>query len=139
MSSTNKVTLIGRVGKRDIRTTQAGTKVANLSIATSESWKDKATGEKREQTEWHNVVIFGQPAEYIGSYSGVGDLLYINGSLKTEKYTDNNGIEKYITKIYVKGFNHEALILSSKNKNTDNNMSSDIQVSSDDIDDAIPF
>jgi single-strand DNA-binding protein len=99
MASVNRVILVGRIGRDpEIRHTQSGQTVASLSVATDESYKDKQ-GNKVEAVEWHNVTAWGKTADFIGSYLGKGRLVYIEGKLKTEKYTDKQGVEKYTTKI----------------------------------------
>ena len=99
MASVNKVILVGRIGRDpEVRYTQSGQPVASLSVATDESYKDKQ-GNKVEATEWHNVTAWGKTAEFVGSYLGKGRLVYVEGKLKTEKYTDQRGVEKYTTKI----------------------------------------
>lgn len=96
----NKVILIGNLGADpDMRSLPSGDQVANLSLATSESWNDRQSGERREKTEWHRVVAFGKLAEIIGQYCRKGSKLYIEGRLQTRKWTDNQGIEKYSTEI----------------------------------------
>jgi len=93
---------IGRLGKDpEIRYTQSGSAVASLSIACGESWKDKTTGEKKESTEWVNLTAFGKLAEIIGEYLKKGNQIYVSGKLKTEKYTDKSGVEKYSTKVII--------------------------------------
>jgi len=100
MSSINKVILIGRLGNDpEMRYTQDGKAVANISLATSESWKDKQTGEKKEQTEWHRVVFFGRTAEVIGEYLHKGSLIYVEGRLQTRKWQDKEGNDRYTTEI----------------------------------------
>ena len=100
MAGVNKVILIGRLGNDpEMRYMPSGEAVANLSIATSENWTDKNTGEKREKTEWHRVVAFRRTAEIIGQYTRKGSKLYVEGKLQTRKWTDNNGVDKYITEI----------------------------------------
>lgn len=100
MSSVNKVILVGRLGQNpEIRQFQNGGQVANLSIATSERWTDKNTGEQKEQTEWHRVSLYNRLAEIAGQYLSKGSLVYIEGSLHTKKYTDNDSIERYSTEI----------------------------------------
>lgn len=100
MSSVNKVILIGHLGQDpEIRYAQSGDAIANISVATTESWKDKSSGEKKEQTEWHRVSAFGRLAEIIGEYLKKGSQVYIEGSLRTRKYTDKDGIERYATEI----------------------------------------
>jgi single-strand DNA-binding protein len=96
----NKVILIGNVGK-DPETlySAGGTAIASVSVATSESWKDKQTGEKQERTEWHRVKFFGKLAEIVDEYVKKGSQVYIGGSLRTDKYTDKQGVERYSTDI----------------------------------------
>lgn len=113
--SVNKVILIGNCGKDpEIRTMQNGNKVANLSLATSESWKDKATGEKKEKTEWHRVVVFGGLAEIVERYVRKGSKVYVSGSLATRKWTDKDGVEKYSTEVALQGFGAELVLLDGK-------------------------
>ena len=96
----NKVILVGNLGQKpEIRYTQTNTAVATLSIATSESWKDKDSGEQREKTEWHRVVFFGKLAEIAEQYLGKGSQLYIEGKLQTRKWQDKDGNDKYTTEI----------------------------------------
>ena len=100
MAGVNKVILIGRLGNDpEMRYMPSGEAVANLSIATSESWTDKNTGEKREKTEWHRVAAFRKLAEIIGQYCKKGDQIYIEGKLQTRKWTDKNGQDHYTTEI----------------------------------------
>jgi single-strand DNA-binding protein len=99
MASVNKVILLGNLGRDpETRYTTGGDAVTNLSIATSEQWKDKS-GEKQERTEWHRVVLFGRQAEVAGEYLKKGRSVYIEGRLQTRKYTDKDGVEKYSTEI----------------------------------------
>jgi len=96
----NKVILVGNLGNDpEVRFTASGTAIATLSIATSESWNDKNTGEKQERTEWHRVKIFGKLGEIAGEYLKKGRQVYIEGALRTEKYTDKTGVERYSTDI----------------------------------------
>lgn len=96
----NKVILVGNVGQDpEIRALPSGAAVANLRLATSESWKDKQTGELRESTEWHSVAIFGRLAEVVGEYVRKGQQLYIEGQLRTRKWQDKNGVDRYSTEI----------------------------------------
>jgi single-strand DNA-binding protein len=100
MSSLNEVNLIGRVGKEpETKYLTSGDALTKLSIATSDKWKDKQTGEQKEATEWHRVTFFGKLAEIAGTYVKKGSLIYIKGSLKTTKYIDSSGVEKYSTEI----------------------------------------
>ncbi|KZC17711.1 single-stranded DNA-binding protein [Rhodanobacter sp. FW510-R12] len=96
----NKVILVGNLGNDpEVRYTTSGTAIATLSLATSESWTDKQSGEKQERTEWHRVKMFGKLAEIAGEYLKKGRQVYIEGSLRTDKYTDKSGVEKYSTDI----------------------------------------
>jgi single-strand DNA-binding protein len=96
----NKVILVGNVGNApEVRQTTEGNAIATLSLATSENWKDKQTGEKQEKTEWHRVVFFRQLAEIVGKYVRKGSKLYIEGSLRTRKWQDQQGIDRYTTEI----------------------------------------
>lgn len=100
MASINKVIIVGRLGQDpEIRQFQNGGQVANLSIATSERWTDKQTGEQKEATEWHRVSLFNRLAEIAGQYLYKGSLVYIEGSLHTRKYTDQQGIERYSNEV----------------------------------------
>jgi single-strand DNA-binding protein len=114
--SVNKVILVGRVGQDpEIRSTQDGREIANVSIATSESWKDKNTGERKTKTEWHRVVVFS-PAlvGVIKSYIKKGSQLYIEGALQTRKWTDQSGVERYSTEVVLQGFGSSMTMLDSK-------------------------
>ena len=107
----NKAQIIGRVGKDpEVRYLPSGEAVANFSLATSEKWKDKATGEPREETEWHRISTFGRLAEIVGEYVKKGALVYIDGKIKTRKYTDKDGTEKYSVEIRA----NEMKMLSSR-------------------------
>lgn len=98
--SLNQAQIIGYLGKDpEIRYLPSGEAVANFSIATSEKWKDKNTGEQREETEWHRISVFGRLAEIVGEYLKKGSLVFVQGKLKTRKYTDGQGIERYSTEI----------------------------------------
>ena len=100
MASVNRVTLIGYIGKDpEVKYMPSGDAVVSLSIATSESWKDKQTGEKKEATEWHRVNFFGKTAEVCGQYLKKGSTIYVEGSLHTRKWNDKEGIERYTTEI----------------------------------------
>lgn len=116
--SLNKVEIIGNLGNDpEIRYMPSGGAVANLSIATTESWKDKTTGEKKEQTEWHRVVIFGKLAEIAGEYLRKGSKVFIEGSLRTRKWQDQAGVDRYTTEINV-GMNGRMIMLSAANDNS---------------------
>lgn len=98
--SVNKVILVGRLGQDpQVNYTANGSAVANISVATSERWKDKQTGEQREQTEWNRVVFFNRLAEIVGKYLRKGSMVYVEGKLQTKKWTDKNGIDRYQTEI----------------------------------------
>lgn len=100
MASVNKVIVLGNLGRDpEVRYSAEGNAMCNLSLATSYSWRDRNTGERREQTEWHRVVMFGRLAEVAGEYLNKGQSVYIEGRLQTRKWTDNNGIERYTTEI----------------------------------------
>jgi single-strand DNA-binding protein len=114
--SVNKVILIGNLGRDpEIRTMQNGNKVANLNLATSESWKDKATGERKEKTEWHRVVIFNEGlCKVAEQYLKKGAKVYIEGALQTRKWTDQSGVEKYSTEVVLQGFNSTLTMLDGR-------------------------
>src|SRR5688572_86328 len=113
--SLNCVQLIGNVGKDpEVRNTQSGQKVANLSVATSESWNDKASGERKERTEWHRVVIWGQLAEVAEKYLRKGHKVYLQGQVQTRKWSDKDGVEKYSTEIVLQGFNAQMILLTPR-------------------------
>ena len=115
--SLNKVLLIGRLGADpEIKQMVNGKNVARLSIATSQSWKDKSSGERKEKTEWHRVVFFNKPAETIGQYVRKGQQLYVEGRLQTRKWQDKDGVEKYSTDIISDNFT----FVGSKSDSVDN-------------------
>jgi single-strand DNA-binding protein len=100
MASVNKVTIIGNLGRDpEVRYTPDGASITNVTIATTDTWKDKATGEKKEATEWHRVVFFGKLAEIAGQYLKKGRQVYVEGALRTRKWTDKDGQERYTTEI----------------------------------------
>jgi single-strand DNA-binding protein len=111
--SVNKVILIGNLGKDpEIRRMQDGRPVANLSVATSDTWRDKATGERRERTEWHRVVIFNENLCRIAEqYLKKGSKVYLEGSLQTRKWQDQSGQDKYSTEVVLQGFNGQLTML----------------------------
>ena len=116
--SVNKVILIGNVGKDpEIRRTQDGKAIANLSIATSESWRDKATGERKEKTEWHRVVIFNEGlCKVAEQYLKKGAKVYIEGQLQTRKWQDQSGADKYSTEVVLQGFGGSLTMLDTPQK-----------------------
>jgi single-strand DNA-binding protein len=111
--SVNKVILVGNLGRDpELRSTQDGTRIANLNLATSESWRDRVSGERKERTEWHRVVIFNERlVELAEKYLRKGSKIYIEGALQTRKWTDNAGIEKYSTEIVLQKFRGELTML----------------------------
>lgn len=113
--SVNKVILIGNLG-RDVetRSTQDGNKIANLSVATSETWKDKNSGEKRERTEWHRVVIFGSLAEIAEKYLRKGSKVYLEGQIQTRKWQDQSGQDKYSTEVVLQQYRGTLVMLDGK-------------------------
>ena len=149
--SLNKVLLIGRLGADpDVKQMVNGKSVARLSIATSNTWKDKNTGEKKEKTEWHRVVIFNEGlVNVVQQYVKKGAQVYIEGQLTTRKWKDEkSGLDRYSTEIVLQGFNSSFKILSSKNSQIDNLQENNTEKSSlpnneniptNDLDDEIPF
>lgn len=117
MSGVNKVILVGNLGRDpEVRTTQSGTKVCNLSIATSESWKDKQSGERKEKSEWHRVVLFNERlVEVAEKYLKKGSKIYLEGALQTRKWTDKDGSEKFTTEIVLQ-YRGELVMLDGKNE-----------------------
>lgn len=116
MSSVNKVILVGNLGRDpEIRSFANGGRVANLSLATSESWKDKNSGERRERTEWHRVVVFNEGLVGVcEKYLNKGSKVYLEGQIETRKFTDNSGAERYTTEIVLRPFRSEIVMLGDK-------------------------
>ncbi len=111
----NKVTLIGNLGKDpELKYMQNGDAVTTVTLATSDSWKDKSTGETKTKVEWHNIVFFRKLAEIVGEYTKKGSQVYVEGALRTRKYTDKNGADRYVTEIVAR----EMQLLGSKNGST---------------------
>ena len=143
--SVNKVILIGNLGADpEIRRTQDGRPIANLRIATSESWRDKASGERKEKTEWHRVVIFNKNlAEVAEKYLRKGSKVYVEGQLQTRKWTDKDGAEKYSTEVVLQNFRGELTMLDGKGGGEGGGRSgageSPASFQRDDMDDEIPF
>src|SRR5271154_4616183 len=127
--SVNKVILVGNVGKDpEIRRTQDGRPIANLSVATSDTWRDKATGERKEKTEWHRVVIFSEPlCKIVEQYLKKGAKVYIEGALQTRKWTDASGVEKYSTEVVLQGFNSVLTMLEGRSGGSAGSFGSDDQ------------
>jgi single-strand DNA-binding protein len=116
MSSVNKVILVGNLGRDpEVRHTQDGKPIVNLSLATSETWRDKGSGERKEKTEWHRVVIFNEAlAKVAEQYLKKGSTIYIEGQLQTRKWTDKDGAEKYSTEIVLQQYRGELTMLGGK-------------------------
>jgi len=115
MASVNKVIILGFLGNDpDIKQNSSGEPIANISVATSESWKDKQTGEKKSNTEWHKVVLFGGAAKFCADYAKKGLQIYLEGKLTTRKWTDKNGVDKWTTEIVVDNFSGGFQIIGTK-------------------------
>tara|TARA_B110000444_G_C18680901_1_gene519699 strand:- start:416 stop:874 length:459 start_codon:yes stop_codon:yes gene_type:complete len=149
--SINKVILIGRLGADpEIKQMVNGKSVARLSIATSQSWKDKSSGERKEKTEWHRIVIFNEGlVSVVQQYLKKGANVYLEGALTTRKWKDeSSGQDKYSTEVVLQGYNSSLTMLDGKNKNENSNLVSenksalpndDMQSVNNDLDDEIPF
>jgi len=122
--SVNKVILIGNVGQDpEIRSFQSGGRVCNLSIATSERWKDRESNEQKEKTQWHRVVVFNENLiNLIEQYVKKGSKLFIEGQLETRKWTDSSGVDKYATEVVLRNFKGELTFLDSRGSNNDNQL-----------------
>ena len=113
--SVNKVILVGNLGRDpEVRKMPSGDSVANLRLATSESWNDRQSGERKERTEWHNVVIFGKLAEVAERYLRKGSKIYVEGSLQTRKWQDQSGQDKYTTEVVLRGFGSSMVMLDGR-------------------------
>lgn len=114
--SVNKVILVANLGRDpEVRTTQAGAKIVNLAVATSETWNDKASGERQERTEWHRIVIMNDRiADVAEKYLRKGSKIYLEGKLQTRKWTDQSGVEKYTTEIMIGRFGGELVLLDKR-------------------------
>ena len=151
MAGINKVILVGNLGaKPEVKYASNGNAISNLSVATSESWTDKSTGQKQERTEWHRVSLFGKLAEIAGQYLDKGSKVYVEGKLQTRKYTDKDGIERWTTDIVVSGFNGTLQMLDRRDDSSSSAQSEDAAeksqtepsitpVSKDEFEDDIPF
>ena len=152
--SINKVILVGNVGNDpEVKTFQSGDKVINFSVATSETWKDKSTSEKKDRTEWHKIVIFSPGlSEIAEKYLKKGSLIYIEGQLRNRKYTDQSGMEKNISEIVLQGYNTTLTMIDNRNNSdiknelsspsldnstTEKNVTSDFD--SINVEDEVPF
>ena len=151
MAGINKVILVGNLGaKPEVKYATNGNAIANLSVATSDSWTDKNTGQKQERTEWHKVSLFGKLAEIAGQYLDKGSKVYVEGKLQTRKWQDQNGQDRYTTEVVVSGFNGTLQMLDRRD-GTGGNASAPSQsapaqaaptitpVANDDFEDDIPF
>lgn len=116
MAGVNKVILVGNIGRDpEVRYAQSGDKIVNFTMATSESWRDKSSGERRERTEWHRIVIFNQGlCDVAEKYLKKGSKVYVEGQLQTRKWTGNDGVEKYTTEIVLKPFRGEIQMLDTR-------------------------
>lgn len=136
----NKVILLGNLGKDpEIRSTSDGREIANFSIATTESWKDKNTGERKDRAEWHRVVVFSQGlVGIVKNYVKKGTKLYIEGQLQTRKWTDKSGVDKYTTEIVLQNFNSTLQIISSNKATEEKPKEEKTTIKLEEMD-AIPF
>jgi len=151
MAGINKVILVGNLGaKPEVKYASNGNAISNLSVATSESWTDKSTGQKQERTEWHRVSLFGKLAEIAGQYLDKGSKVYVEGKLQTRKWQDQNGQDRYTTEIVVSGFNGTLQMLDRRDDSSSSTPSEDVTekgktepsitpVSKDEFEDDIPF
>ena len=151
MAGINKVILVGNLGtKPEVKYASNGNAISNLSVATSESWTDKSTGQKQERTEWHRVSLFGKLAEIAGQYLDKGSKVYVEGKLQTRKWQDQNGQDRYTTEVVVSGFNGTLQMLDrrddasssapSENATQKDQLEPSITpVSKDEFEDDIPF
>ena len=155
MAGINKVILVGNLGaKPEIKYASNGNAISNLSVATSESWTDKSTGQKQERTEWHRVSLFGKVAEIAGQYLDKGSKVYVEGKLQTRKWQDQNGQDRYTTEVVISGFSGTLQMLDRRDDMNSNAPSQQSQpqaqnapqaapaitpVASDEFEDDIPF
>ena len=140
----NKVTLLGNIGQDpEIRTTQGGKELASFSLATSETWKDKASGEKKTKSEWHKVVIFNDNlVNLVKNYTQKGSKIYLEGKLQTRDWQDKDGNKKYTTEIILNGFESKIVLLDNKDDNKPKMSESDdkaFKEAETSLDDEIPF
>ena len=148
MASVNKVILVGNLGRDpEVRYNPEGGAIANISIATTDTWKDKQSGEKQERTEWHRVVFFGKLAEIVGEYLKKGSPVYVEGRLQTRKWQDKEGQERYTTEIVAdrmqmlgsRGGGSEPMTRESPSKETASSGKAGKGTGFDDLEDDIPF
>ena len=139
MAGINKVILVGNLGaKPEIKYASNGNAISNLSIATSESWTDKSTGQKQERTEWHRVSLFGKVAEIAGQYLDKGSKVYVEGKLQTRKWQDQNGQDRYTTEVVISGFNGTLQMLDRRDDMNSNATSQQTQPQSQSVPEATP-
>ena len=151
MAGINKVILVGNLcAKPEVKYASNGNAISNLSVATSESWTDKSTGQKQERTEWHRVSLFGKLAEIAGQYLDKGSKVYVEGKLQTRKWQDQNGQDRYTTEVVVSGFNGTLQMLDRRDNASTSDPSENVTqkdqleasitpVSKDEFEDDIPF
>ena len=151
MAGINKVILVGNLGaKPEVKYASNGNAISNLSVATSESWTDKSSGQKQERTEWHRVSLFGKLAEIAGQYLDKGSKVYVEGKLQTRKWQDQNGQDRYTTEVVVSGFNGTLQMLDRRDDSSSSAPSENVTepdqsepsitpVSKDEFEDDIPF
>jgi single-strand DNA-binding protein len=139
--SLNKVLLIGNVGRDpEVHHTTNGNMIVKFSLATSETWRDKATGERKERTEWHNVVVFNENlGKVVEAYVRKGSKIYLEGQLQTRKFTDRDGNERGSTEIVLQRYQGAMTLLDSKNESSGQSRAPDTRSSADIIDDDLPF
>lgn len=139
--SLNKVTLIGNLGRDpDIRFLPDGSKVTSFSLATGESWKDRSTGERKDRTEWHKIVIFNEHiVDVIEKHVRKGSKLYLEGQLQSRKWTDSTGAERYTTEVVLSKFKGEMIILDPKKSDNDFDSRAEDRTPDAPLDDEIPF
>ena len=138
--SLNRAMLIGNIGKDpEEKVFSSGGKIVKLSIATSESWKDKNSGERKEKTQWHNIVIKSeQLCDIVTSYAKKGSKVYVEGQIETRKWTDNTGADRYMTEIVLSGFGSQFIILSGGKERGAPTPAAFTEIE-DDLDDGVPF
>lgn len=136
--SVNKVILVGHLGRDpEVRNSQDGSKIVNFTLATSETWKDKVSGERKDRTEWHRVVVFNSAlSDICEKYLHKGSKVYLEGQLQTRKWQDTSGVERYTTEVIIPRFRGELALLDSKTEDT-STQSSSFEPSN--MDDSIPF
>ncbi len=144
--SVNKVILVGNLGRDpEIRNTQDGAKIASFSVATSETWKDKQTGERKDRTEWHRVAIFNERlTELAEKYLRKGSKVYLEGSLQTRKWTDTNNVERYTTEVVISRFRGELTMLDSRSSSGESHVEAEhggaaLPSHFDELNDEVPF